>query len=308
MDFEIKDGVLVKYTGNTPDVIIPSDVTAIGEEAFKDNKFLKSVIITGNVTSIGNCAFYGCQNLEEIVISESVTTIGNLAFYGCNSLEKVVITKSVTTIGVMAFADCDRLEKIVIQESVTEIGADAFEDTKWLEDKKATEKNVVVVNGIAIASADNIEESVNLEEIKEIKQDTFKDCGQVKKFVVSDGIKIGYNAFLTGNDFNICLKHDDFYVNIPIKQSEIITSEWPSKWFNLRTGILFDFIEAGIEERELLFDELEIPEYRYPIAVFMAIAYDSEFFKAFVDVHFENIKEYAKNNAPDLLKFISSKY
>ena len=110
---------------------------------------------------------------------------------------------------------------------------------------------------------------------------------------------------MTENDFNICLKHDDFSVNIQINKSEMIKDKVK---FTERTESLFDFIGAGIEERESLFNRLEIPEYRYPIAVFMANVYDSEFFRAFVDVHFEKIKEYAQNNAPDLLKFISSKY
>ncbi|MDE6672167.1 MAG: leucine-rich repeat domain-containing protein [Ruminococcus sp.] len=280
MGFEIKDGVLVKYTGNEPDVIIPSDVTAIGEEAFEDNRNIKSVIITGNVTSIGNCAFYGCQNLEEIVIPEGVTTIGDLAF-----------------------CDCYNLEKIVIPESVTEIGGSAFACTEWLENKTATEKNFVAVNGIVIQAADedNIEESVNLEGIKEIKGYIFWGFAQIKEFVIPDGLKIGDSAFVTENDFNICLKHDDFSVNIQINKSEMIKDKVK---FTERTESLFKFIGAGHERKEILFDDLEIPQYRYPIALFMANAYDSEFFKAFVDMHFEKILEYAKNNDPDLLKFI----
>lgn len=354
MDFKIKNGVLERYNGNTPDVIIPSNVTAIGEKAFKDNKFLKSVIITGNVTVIGDSAFEWCSNLEKIVIQEGVTIIGDSAFrwcteiekmvipegvtiigemafeccdnfekivipksvitigystfYGCNNLKKIVIQEGVTAIGEMAFENCSNLEKIVIPESVTEIGDDAFRCTKWLEDKKATEKNVVVVNGIAISSADNIEESVNLEGVKEIKKGVFEGCNKIKDFVVSDGTKIGNDAFLTENDFNICLKHNDFYINIPIKQSEIINSEWSLKWFNARTQSLFDFIGADIAEKESLFNRLEIPEYRYPLAVFMANVYESEFFKAFVDMHFEKIQEYAKNKAPYLLEFINNKY
>ncbi|MDE5860828.1 MAG: leucine-rich repeat domain-containing protein, partial [Ruminococcus sp.] len=274
MNFEIKDGVLVKYTGNTPDVIIPSDVTAIGESAFED-----------------------CKNLEKIEIPKSVTKIGEFAFLQCDSLRKIVIPESVTTIDGFAFDSCYNLNEIVIPESVTTIGDGAFDVTKWLENKMATEKNVVIVNGIVISRANNIEESVNLEGVKEILTGIFLNCNEIKEFIVSDGTKIGFNAFFTRNTFNICLKHDDFSVNIPVKESEI-----ESYWFTERTQSLFDFIGAGLAQKELLFDELEIPEYRYPIALFMANAYDSEFFKAFVDVHFEKIREYAKNNDHDLLK------
>ena len=34
-DFEIQNGVLTKYNGSGGDVIIPSDVTSIGESVFK---------------------------------------------------------------------------------------------------------------------------------------------------------------------------------------------------------------------------------------------------------------------------------
>lgn len=276
MDFEIKDGVLVKYNGSNPDVIIPSDVTAIGESAFED-----------------------CKNLEKIEIPKSVTKIGEFAFLHCDNFRKIVIPESVTTIDDFAFDSCYNLNEIVIPESVTTIGDGAFDVTKWLENKMATEKNVVIVNGIVISRANNIEESVNLEGVKEILTGVFLNCNEIKEFIVSDGTKIGTNAFFTGNTFNICLKHNDFSVNIPVKESEI-----ESYWFNERTESLFDFIGADIAEKELLFNELEIPEYRYPIAVFMANVYESEFFKAFVDMHFEKMLEYAKNNDPDLLKFI----
>ncbi|MDE5834562.1 MAG: leucine-rich repeat domain-containing protein, partial [Ruminococcus sp.] len=265
MDFKIKDGVLVKYTGNTPDVIIPSDVTAIGESAFED-----------------------CKNLEKIEISKSVTKIGEFAFLHCDNLRKIVIPESVTTIDDFAFDSCYNLNEIVIPESVTTIGDGAFDVTKWLENKMATEKNVVIVNGIVISRANNIEESVNLEGVKEILTGIFLNCNEIKEFIVSDGTKIGCNAFFTGNTFNICLKHNEFSVNILVKESEI-----ESYWFNERTESLFDFIGAGIEQKESLFDDLEILEYRYPLALFMANAYESEFFRAFVDMHFEKILEYA---------------
>ena len=288
MNFVIKNGVLVKYNGKNPDVIIPSCVTAIGEEAFRDNNFLKSVIITGNVTAIGDRAFENCYYLEKITISKGVTIIGR-----------------------SAFENCYNLEEIVIPESVTKIGNNAFLSTKWIRNKIATEKNFVAVNGIPIVSANNIEESVNLEGIKEIYSGIFRWFHQIKEFVIPDGIKIGYNAFLIGNDFNICLKHDDFSVNIPVKASEIENFRGKKGIYEMRfyarTESLFKFIGAGHERKEILFDDLEIPEYRDPLAVFMAVSYESEFFRTFVDVHFEKIQEYAKNNAPDLLKFIGSK-
>lgn len=312
MNFQIENGVLVSYDGSTPDVIIPSCITEIGGSAFLYRHNLKSVIITGNVKKIGSRAFEGCSNLEKVIIPEGVTTIEQEGFRRCSNLNELVLPKSVTAIGYSAFQNCTNLNEIVIPEGVTTIGRWAFEGTKWLENKKATEKDAVIVNGIAIEKANNIGESVNLEGIKEIKEGVFKWCDKIKDFVVSDGTKINDDAFLTENDFNICLKNNDFFVNIPVSKNEIVaykvSKHQYSRRFNDRTQNLFRFIGVDMADREMIFDDLEIPEYRYPLAVFMANSYKSEFFRTFVDVHFEKILEYAKKNDPDLLKFINRIY
>lgn len=260
MNFEIENGILKKYKGTTPDVIIPSCVTEIGERAFYNNNYLRSVIITGNIQTIGDSAFSYCYNLEKIVIPKSVKKIGNNVFY----------------------------------------------DTKWLKDKKANAKNVVIINGIAISRTNNISVSVNLSGVKEIRPEIFQNCYQIKEFIISDGVKIGKNAFHTGSNFNICLKSNTMSINIPVKATNYYSNSYSryAVFSHDSTQSLFDFISADTKNKEILFDELEIPEYRYPLAVFMANTYQSKFFKTFINVHRDKIREYAKNNAPDLLKFI----
>ena len=45
-DFDIKDGVLLKYSGRDRDVIVPEGTVAIGEGAFKDNdSFLRRQMV-----------------------------------------------------------------------------------------------------------------------------------------------------------------------------------------------------------------------------------------------------------------------
>lgn len=61
LDFEIVDDVLIEYTGDGGDVVIPA-----------------------GVTEIGDCAFLGCTGLTSVVIPESVTKIG------CHSFDKGV--------------------------------------------------------------------------------------------------------------------------------------------------------------------------------------------------------------------------
>lgn len=50
------------------------------------------MMIPPNVTSIGNDAFLGCSSLRSVVIPKQVTSIGCDAFYGCSNLTSVVMS------------------------------------------------------------------------------------------------------------------------------------------------------------------------------------------------------------------------
>lgn len=63
------------------------------------------VVISSDATSIGYNAFGGCYNLKTVIIPDSVTYINSYAFRGCFSLTDVVIPDSVQSIGKDAFYD-----------------------------------------------------------------------------------------------------------------------------------------------------------------------------------------------------------
>ena len=76
-----------KKTVTVPDTIVINGVrhkvTSIGNNAFKNNKKLKSVVIGKNITKIGKKAFFGCQNLKKITIKTTklkAKTVGAKAF------------------------------------------------------------------------------------------------------------------------------------------------------------------------------------------------------------------------------------
>ena len=79
-DFEINAGKLVKYNGNDEDVVIPDNVTEIGDAAFNHKECLKTVKIPEGVTVIGMGAFADCKNLTSVTIPEGVTEIKSGAF------------------------------------------------------------------------------------------------------------------------------------------------------------------------------------------------------------------------------------
>lgn len=125
-EFIIKNGVLKEYIGNGGNVVIPNDITKIGNFAFYKCKSLTSVVIPEKTISIGKYAFYGCSSLTSVVIPNSVTHIGAYAFSDCDSLTSVVTPNSVTSIGYRAFYECSSLTDIVVPDNIVYMGEDVF--------------------------------------------------------------------------------------------------------------------------------------------------------------------------------------
>ena len=95
--FEIENGTLVSFSGNSEVVIVPSQldgetVTAIGEGCFLDvpkNTKITKIVIPEGVTAIGDNAFAGLKDLTDVNFPTTLTDIGDDIFYECDSLRTV---------------------------------------------------------------------------------------------------------------------------------------------------------------------------------------------------------------------------
>ena len=108
-------------------ITIPNSVTRIGKAAFSHCSNLMSVTIPDSVRSIGSVAFNGCVKLTSIIIPNKVTSIEDYAFYHCTGLTSVTIGNNVKSIGERAFYECAKLTSITIPNNMTSIGERAFE-------------------------------------------------------------------------------------------------------------------------------------------------------------------------------------
>ncbi|MBR6292791.1 MAG: leucine-rich repeat domain-containing protein [Bacteroidales bacterium] len=173
-DFAFTDSTkrnLLAYLGAGGDVVIPSSVDTIGEQAFSACSSLTSVTIGNSVTSIGFNAFNSCSNLTSVTISNSVTSIGGWAFGHCDSLVNINIPNSVTYIGDHAFYDCRSLTSITIPEGVTEL-IGTFDECMALS-------SVVLPNSITT-----------------IGDNTFNHCSGLTSIMLHEGVQsIGHSAF-----------------------------------------------------------------------------------------------------------------
>ncbi len=72
-DFIIENGVLIKYTGNEENVVIPLGVVKVDKFAFKDSNVVE-VILPSTVETISDVAFNETPNLQRFVVSEDNPT------------------------------------------------------------------------------------------------------------------------------------------------------------------------------------------------------------------------------------------
>ena len=98
---------------NLASVVMPENITEIGDLAFDGCTGLTSVVIPSNVTTIGEDAFSHCP-MTTVTIPESVSVIRSWAFSDCTALTSVTIPKSVTSIGINPFSNCLNLNTIMV--------------------------------------------------------------------------------------------------------------------------------------------------------------------------------------------------
>ena len=129
---------LTKYEGTAKVVKIPgkikgATVTAIGGNAFRNNKKIEKVTIPASVKTIKNGgAFSGCKNLKEVVIptKSKLKTIGDKSFYKCKSLSKITLPKSLRYLKYSCFSYCSSLEKLNLPEGLKSVEQEALSCAK----------------------------------------------------------------------------------------------------------------------------------------------------------------------------------
>jgi len=139
-DHAVGDDFFVYTGGIAPlhvvNVIIDESVEEIDEEAFRDNRNLKSVVCHDGLLRIGKRAFVSCSSLQRVKMP-GVKIIEDGAFHGCNSLTHVECDK-LERIGWHAFTSCTSLKQVKLPKVKT-IGASAFsgsgiQDAEFRED------------------------------------------------------------------------------------------------------------------------------------------------------------------------------
>ena len=115
----IKNGVLEKWPNTSiPEsghVTIPSEVTVIGDNAFRECSRLKSITIPNKLKAIGSHAFYTCIKLKDVRLSESLRSIPWGLLGDCRSLTQVTLPANVNHVEGAAFENCIALKELKVK-------------------------------------------------------------------------------------------------------------------------------------------------------------------------------------------------
>ncbi len=141
----IKEGIKSipdeKYMGNTEirEIVIPSTITKIGGNAFKNCTNLTKVTYKATAcTSAGNggnnvtAAFIGCTKLSQLIIADGVTILPANIFRECAGLKQVTFPSSLKKVNSSAFYKTS-LEEVVFPEGVEEISNTSFSSNSKLK-------------------------------------------------------------------------------------------------------------------------------------------------------------------------------
>ncbi len=211
------------------DIIVPDEVTKIGNVNFAGCTNLRSVTIGKNVSEIGYYAFSSCSNLTRIIVDDDnpyfdsrnncnaiIHSNSNALISGCNStvipnsVEKIglgafagsgildlVIPDSVKTIDAYAFCSCSKLKNLIIPYGVQSIEKCTFCESKSLENISLPE-SIKYIDTHAFSSCEKLEQ-IYIPDSAEIKgEQIFRGCSNLKTAHLPQCLKSISDSFFLG--------------------------------------------------------------------------------------------------------------
>lgn len=106
------------------DLVIPEDVTSIGQFAFEGCSALKSVTFNNSIVKIGGGAFSNCGGLTKLVIPESCETVQPNTFLGCIGLEEITLPSTCIVCYDYSFEDCTNIKRINCNATIPPVAYD----------------------------------------------------------------------------------------------------------------------------------------------------------------------------------------
>ena len=230
---------------------IPSTLTTIPYECFRDCSSLSSVTLNEGLETIGLGAFWGCTSLTEIVVPDSVTDIdehafpsnariiynGNLSGYPWGGQEPPLQVRLINSNGVEGFADFEvddngvwdvsdnisnysedgNIKQFIVPEGVSGItnSNDSYCPCEYLNvaESIVLPQSLTSIGSYSFNSCEMV--SINIPNgVTYIGNSTFQDCTHLSGITIPNGItQINYDTFLNCSSLEI--------VNLPNSVTQI---------------------------------------------------------------------------------------
>lgn len=177
-------------------VMIPNSVTSIQFAAFADCIKLQNLTLSNSLVSIGGAAFRNCPMISNLNLPNTLRAINDAAFYGCSGITSdIVIGNSVDTLGSNSFYQCSKLKSVIIGSSVKIISDCAFQSCAALT-TVTIPNSVTTIGGSAFRSCSKLTSITIPNSVTSIGSYAFASCTSMTNAIIGDGVKtIGDWAF-----------------------------------------------------------------------------------------------------------------
>lgn len=180
------------HRGKLTEVLLACDINPLEYLKTVPRKFaagstIEEIVIPSNIEGIQDDAFDQCKSLKHIKIPDSVKFIGNFAFYDCTGLESISFGNAIQSIGDIAFSDCYNLKRVDIDnlQGWCECDFTSLRSAPFYDSKSDLYVNGTLVTDLVIPVGTSV-----------IKDYAFPYCSGIKSLHVPDTVKgIGMKAF-----------------------------------------------------------------------------------------------------------------
>ena len=197
------------YTGSESfEINLPSTLTRIGKNAFREHKLPGELVLPEGLTELGSCAFMQAEGVTEISIPSTLKDIPNCAFLMLSDVSELVIPDTVETLGISSFGCMTGLKDLTIPVEHI-LNTTAFYTEKSVSGTTEQTENVETLT--ITAGRTGIMEDLSTSSTKTLP---YLCRNTISEVILEEGItNIGDNAFNTGSGSST--GPENFEINLP---------------------------------------------------------------------------------------------